>query len=61
MGSVAPGFVSLATLKAYAAGKLQAKPMLRRVILSEREYLTPEEYLAKMETWLRLLDSETRR
>ena len=61
MGSVITGLVSLAALKAYAAGKLQAKPMLRRVILSERDYLTPEEYLAKMETWLRLLDSETMR
>ena len=53
--------VSLAALKAYAASGLSARPMLRRVILLEREYLTPEEYLAKMETWLRLLDSETRR
>jgi len=61
MGSATPGLVSLAALKAYAASGLSARPMLRRVILSEREYLTPEEYLAKMETWLRLLDSETMR
>jgi hypothetical protein len=60
MGSTTPGLVSLAALKAYAASGLSARPMLRRVILSERDYMTPEEYLAKMETWLRLLDSETR-
>jgi len=53
--------VSLASLKAYANRELKTKPMLRSVILSERDYVTPEEYLAKMETWLRLLDSETRR
>lgn len=59
MGLAIAGFVSLVALKIYASNRLQAWPMLRRVIMSERDYVTPEEYLAKMDTWLRLLNYET--
>jgi hypothetical protein len=44
-------------LKDVALSKLPANDPLRTILLAEKENLTPEEFFAKMEIWLTLLDS----
>ncbi len=60
MGSAGSGLVSLVGLKAFASRSLGSHPILRSVILSEMDYVTREEYLVKMDTWLSIFDSETK-
>lgn len=48
--------ISTAGLRHFALEKLPKESVLREVILAEKEKLTPEEFIAKMEVWLVLLD-----
>ena len=50
--------LELARLKSFASRELRSKPILRSLLLYEKDRLAPEEFLAKMEIWLRLLDFE---
>ncbi len=50
--------VSTEGLRRFVLEKLPEKSVLREVILSEKEELTPEEFIAKMEVWLVLLNHE---
>jgi hypothetical protein len=47
-------------LKRFAVEKLSNKPLLKELILSEKDQLGSPEFLAKMEVWLRLFSSEAR-
>ena len=60
MGSASSDLVSLVALKAFASRSLGSHPILRSVILSEKDHVTREELLAKIETWHRIFDLETR-
>jgi hypothetical protein len=52
--------LNMRDLKRFAGEKLSSKPLLREIILSEKDQLEPSEFLAKMEVWLRLFSSEAR-
>jgi hypothetical protein len=43
-------------LKAFAQANLSGA--LKEILLEEKDELAPEEFLAKLEIWLRLLDRE---
>ena len=47
-------------LKRFAVEKLSSKPLLREIILSEKDQLEPSDFLAKMQVWLKLFSSEAR-
>jgi hypothetical protein len=49
--------VNLSGLKKFACG-LSHQSALRTVLLSERDELSPSEFLAKLEVWLALLRHE---
>jgi hypothetical protein len=49
--------VNLSALKKFACG-LSRRSALRTVLLSERDELSPSEFLAKLEVWLALLRHE---
>lgn len=51
--------VSIERLKAFARNRLPTGHPLREVLLTERDKLAPEEFLAKMDIWLRLLPAGT--
>lgn len=50
--------VDLESLKRWADVKLPTSSTLRRVILLEKRILAAEEFLAKMDVWLKLIDHE---
>jgi hypothetical protein len=50
--------VSTKGLRRFVLEKLPKKSVLREVVLSEKEELTAEEFIAKMEVWLVLLNHE---
>jgi hypothetical protein len=50
--------VSTSGMRSFVLEKLPKESVLREVILSEKEELTPEEFIAKMEIWLVLLNQE---
>lgn len=50
--------VSTEGLRRFVLEKLPEKSVLREVILSEKEELTAEEFIAKMEVWLFLFNRE---
>jgi len=50
--------LELARLKNFASRELRNKSVLRSLLLYEKDRLAPDEFLAKMEIWLRLLDFE---
>ena len=49
--------INISRLKEFAL-ELPKKSALRDLLLSEKEYLSPYEYVAKLEIWLKLLDFE---
>jgi hypothetical protein len=51
-------FLDIRKLKKWVKRNLKPESKLREVIQLEEDYLLPEEYLAKMSTWLRLYDIE---
>ncbi|MCK4456283.1 MAG: hypothetical protein KAW39_00930 [Thermoplasmata archaeon] len=53
-----PRTISTDNLKELVSGKFPLDHPLRLVILREKEHLTPEELLAKLQAWLVLLDYE---
>ena len=50
------GVVCISRLKTFAGGSLPAGYPLREVLLSDKDYLSVREFLAKIGVWLRLLD-----
>lgn len=50
--------VNISNLKGFAMTNLQAAPALRDLILSENDEMTVEEFLAKMDVWLKLFRRE---
>jgi hypothetical protein len=52
--------VCLHRLKRWTRKNLPVGSTLRELILSEKEEISPKEYLIKIETWLKLFDLETR-
>lgn len=52
--------ISMAGIKALVSSHFPPGHSLREVILAEKENLEPEELLAKMETWLILLNQSNR-
>jgi len=50
--------VNISGLKRFAAESLPGNSRLRDVLLSERDQLTPMDFLAKMDIWMRLLNIE---
>lgn len=53
--------VSLRPLKELVLSDLPQRDVLRDVILSERDELTPQEFLAKLEVWLAIRRSKKER
>ncbi len=49
------GKLSIKRLKKFAAENLSPSSPLRDVLLSEKDWLSPSEFLAKAEVWLALL------
>ena len=50
--------IDIGRLKGFAAERLSPGSRLRSVLLSERERLTVNDFLAKMDTWITLLNLE---
>ena len=50
--------VDIRELKRWVQENLRPESKLREVIQLEPDYLLPQEYLAKMNTWLKLYDIE---
>ena len=48
--------IEMAGLKVYALKELDRMPVLRALILSEKDLLSSEEFLAKMEVWIKLFE-----
>lgn len=53
-------FLDLVALKRYALEKLHPASPLRELLLSEKDRLNVEEFMAKMDLWLRLMRREVR-
>ena len=53
--------VDIHCLKQYALEELSSRPLLREIILSEKDSLEPSEFVAKMQIWLQLFSAESRR
>lgn len=51
--------VDIRPLKGWVSRNLSMSPYLRSMILSDRDVLSVEEYLVKIEVWSRLLKEET--
>lgn len=47
--------VSITALKRFAEERLPRESPLREVLITERDELSPEEFIAKLDVWLRLL------
>jgi hypothetical protein len=52
--------VGMSSLKRLAAETLRHTSTLKELILTEKDYLSSLEFLAKLDIWLKLLDKETR-
>lgn len=52
--------VRIVALKQWASANLRSAPRLRFLLLSERDELSPAEFLIKMELWSKLLSEESR-
>lgn len=52
------GAISITDLKAFARTRLTTCPVLRQMILDEKELLKQDDFLAKTSVWLRILDHE---
>lgn len=52
--------VNISSLRSFALKNLPPASPLRDVILSEKEELMPQEFLAKLDIWLLLLRKEER-
>ena len=52
--------IDIRRLKRFASGDLPINSQLRNVLLSEKDTLTANDFLAKMGTWMTLLNLETR-
>jgi hypothetical protein len=48
--------LNTARLRRFALEKLPKESVLRQVVLAEKEELTPEEFVARIEIWFRLLN-----
>jgi hypothetical protein len=51
--------VNILGLKRFARESLSGNSPLKGVLLSEKDQLTPNEFLAKMDVWVALLNLET--
>lgn len=51
-------FVDIRRLKQWANTNLRRHPKLREIILLDQDQLTPEEYLTKLDIWLKLFQIE---
>ena len=47
-------------LKEFAATDIPKDHPLRDVLLMEKDFLTPEEFIAKLEIWMHLMDEKRR-
>ena len=56
VGNNSNEMLSTRRLKELALAKIPADHPLRDIILAEKEYLTPDEFLAKLEVWLNLME-----
>jgi len=52
------GMIDIQGLKRFVIGNLPRTSRLRAVLLSERDRLTAVDFLAKMDTWIKLLNIE---
>ena len=52
------GYLDIRPLKKFAAEKLRVGSVLREVLLAEEDKLPVEEFLAKQDVWLHLLNIE---
>jgi hypothetical protein len=51
--------VDIRRLKQWANTNLQKHPKLREIILLDQDQLTPEQYLTKLDIWLKLYNIES--
>jgi hypothetical protein len=52
-------YINIQSLKNWASRSLSAAPYLKFLILSERNELSVEEFILKVDVWSRLLNEET--
>ena len=52
------GMIEILRLKRFASDKLPGSSRLGRVLLSERDQLNVNDFLAKMDVWIMLLNLE---
>ncbi|MDI6819862.1 MAG: hypothetical protein QMC89_03040 [Candidatus Hodarchaeaceae archaeon] len=53
--------MNLKPLKKFALERLPKESSLREVILAESDEITTQDFLAKVDVWLKLAESESRR
>ena len=53
------GVVDIRLFKVWASRSLSVSPIIRTMILSDRDVLCVDEFLVKIELWSRLLREET--
>jgi len=51
--------IDIRSLKGFASERLHTSSQLRNVLLSERDQLKVNDFLAKMDIWITLLNLET--
>jgi len=51
--------IDIRSLKGFAGERLPSSSRLRNVLLSERDQLKANDFLAKMDIWMTLLNLET--
>jgi len=51
--------IDIRSLKGFAVERLPSSSRLRNVLLSERDQLKANDFLAKMDIWMTLLNLET--
>lgn len=51
-------FIDIRKLKQWSIRYLKQGSKLREILVLEDDFLLPEEYLAKMDVWLKLVDLE---
>lgn len=54
------GMIDIGRLKGFAVERLPSGSRLRSVLLSERDQLTVNDFLAKMDVWVTLINLEMR-
>jgi hypothetical protein len=51
--------IDIRRLKGFASERLNTRSRVRNVLLSEREQLTVNDFLTKMDIWITLFNQET--